>query len=282
MKQKINFILFTSLLLMPSLSNSKNINCLYQKRDFNDVALTIPKDPIYIVNNKVQFYKVPIEGCEKKDTFVIKNDLLYSYKEKNGFSYVEYIKSNETSIFGWVKSNEIEPYKPSMTRARKYIDKLNINDFIVKNNTIWFGLNQPFSLVNEKLNHHIEPIFKGDYSNESEGENKQLLYESDDINITITNYGYNDRRWSLDEDYIIKTIELKNNYFTTNRNIKVGDTVEDVLNTYSDAMPVLNNNSILYLISDMMIIFNVSEKKVSSIMLIKEIIDNDNEYYYNR
>src|SRR5471030_1187601 len=57
-------------------------------------------------NNRIYFYTLPKKEC-KESVFVISNDKLLKYREKNGYSYVNFINKNGAIVDGWVKNEDI-------------------------------------------------------------------------------------------------------------------------------------------------------------------------------
>lgn len=62
----------------------------------------------YRVNtSRTYFYTAPDEKCKNNKLFIVRNDLINSYINYKGFSYVVFFKKNGESVSGWVHSDSI-------------------------------------------------------------------------------------------------------------------------------------------------------------------------------
>jgi hypothetical protein len=62
-----------------------------------------------VKTSRTYFYTAPDEKCKNNKLFIIRNDLINSYIDYKGFSYVVYLTKNGGSVSGWVHSDSITP-----------------------------------------------------------------------------------------------------------------------------------------------------------------------------
>lgn len=225
----------------------------------------IPKSSFVIANeNKVYFYTAPDQSCRQNASFVVLGDYLYAYKMYDKFVYVNYITIKGKEVKGWVDSSKIKNYSPGL----KNKEKLNITDFIVSNGVDWFGLGSQFQ-GNSALSkeNELSSEYVGDFPNEVGGLNKFYSHSYSGFSVTTSNVGYSDRLWSIDDGYIISAISVTVDKYHTTRNIKVGDTYENILKAYDGIAGSISKDKIGYKLGSMLLEFNLVKNKVTSISL---------------
>lgn len=267
-----NIALMISLSFFALMSNivlAENNECLLigsaAKNSTINGQSNIPVNSYAVANmNKVIFYSSPNEPCKKDGVFVILGDYFYAYKIYKNFTYVNYITVKGDSVLGWVKSAEIKNYSPLENRAKK--ENLNISDFIAIGKDGWVGLGGSFSnnipLSKEK---EISSEYIGDFPNDAGGLNKFYSHSYTGISVIASNVDYLKRLWSMDDDYIISSISFSSLKYMTSRGVKVGDSVNDVLNKYAGIKNTTSNGSISYNLGELFLSFNMIHGKVSAI-----------------
>ncbi len=256
-------------LLITNVAVANNDKCA----DIQDIAKAetingqsnIPKEPLVVASeSKVYFYTAPDKSCKQGDKFVIAGDFLYAYKLHSGFTYVNYITAKGEEVKGWVNSAELNKFSPIVNK--KHTQNLNITDFIVINQSNWFGLGSSFSndksLLKEK---EVSSEYIGSFPNDNGGLNKFYSHVYKNLTVIASNIHYNEKLWTIDDDYIISTITLTTPKYKTSRNIKVGDNKKDILKAY-DGVKLNESKGIMnYSLGGMFLIFNLANNKITSI-----------------
>ncbi|PKE28538.1 hypothetical protein CWS43_21135 [Rahnella sp. AA] len=223
----------------------------------------IPRDTYVFANkNRVMFYNAPNELCKINDIFVVNGDLLYAYKKFLTYTYVSYPTIKGQYVFGWVNSDDIDAFSPEKAVRNK--KRLFITDFIVMNDSNWFGLGSNYEILGVKEN-EISSSFIGDFPNNVGGLDKFYAHEYTNFSIIESNVGYDKRLWTMDDSNIISSITLKTPNYKTIRNIKVGDSANDIRSAYNLLPDKENSNKIGYLFSEMSLVFNLNKEKITSI-----------------
>ncbi len=107
----------------------------------------------------------------------------------------------------------------------------------------------------------------GDFPNDNGGLNKFYSHVYKDFIVIASNVNYNERLWTMDDDYIISTITLTIPKYHTSRNVKVGDNKSNIINSYSGIEFNESSNMISYSLDGMSLIFNLANDKITSIQM---------------
>lgn len=100
---KITILLSLSLFTFNSLAT---ISCTPSSANYFYNTNQDPTSEKVQSNGRVYFFSLPKNEC-KTSTFLINNDKLLKYREKNGFSFINYINKKGAIVDGWVRSEEI-------------------------------------------------------------------------------------------------------------------------------------------------------------------------------
>ncbi|MBW5818339.1 hypothetical protein H0I54_19685 [Yersinia kristensenii] len=268
MKFKYIFIFIGLLTANIAVANNKctDIQAIAKTETINGQS-NIPKEPFVVANKrKVYFYTAPDNLCKQGDKFVIAGDFLYAYKIHGDFTYVNYITAKGEEVKGWVNSTELNYLSSIINKTRK--KNLNIIDFTVINQNDWFGLGVLFSNNKILLKENImSSEYIGDFPNDNGGLNKFYSHVYKDFIVISSNVNYNERLWTMDDDYIISTITLTTPKYHTGRNVKVGDNKSNIINSYSGIEFNESSNMISYSLDGMSLIFNLANDKITSIQM---------------
>ncbi|MGK0703860.1 hypothetical protein ACSFCW_10265 [Yokenella regensburgei] len=105
----------------------------------------------------------------------------------------------------------------------------------------------------------------GDFPNDIGGLNKFSSHSYSGFSVTSSNIGYSERFWTIDDEFIIAAITLEVPTFHTIRNIKVGDSSNDILKAYSGIKGEFSKDKISYTLGRFSLYFNLFNDKVKSI-----------------
>lgn len=235
------------------------------KRETINGQSNIPANPFVVaVKSKVYFHTAPDSYCKQQGEFVIAGDFLYAYKIHQAFTYVNYFTTKGREVKGWVNNSEIENLQPTSSLSIK--NNINISDFIVVSNEDWFGLGSSFSNTSSlSRNQEVSSEYIGDFPNDIGGLDKFYSHTYKDFNVISSNVNYNNRLWTIDDDYIVSNITLTTPKYHTLRNIKVGDRKINILKKYNNIKASESNSKITYNLGGMSLTFNLANDVITSI-----------------
>lgn len=183
------------------------------------------------VKKKVMLYNAPDRNCPKENTFIIKDDNVYSLKKYADFILAQYVTTSGEDVFGWIPHSELKEFNP--TNALHNNNQINIIDFIVIKNKEWIGIG---SFYSNKLygidEDETGSSYIGDFPNAVGGLYKYTMHSYKDISLISSNANYDKRKYTIDDDYIISAINLETPAYSTLRGIKVGDPADKVFKAY--------------------------------------------------
>lgn len=234
----------------------------------------IPDFPIWIVENKKRtwFYHAPDEKC-KSGTFIIEGDIVSLYKIVKDYGYASYISKDNIETKGWVNLESLAKLNLASYKGNK--KHLNVSDFIVTNDEVWIILNESYHLFEQKRmvgeqNYHnfIGGFIFGDYYY------KLNQHDYNDFSLVTSNVNYDKKLIGMDDDYVISSITLKNKNYKKLRGVRIGDSVDKIMELYNHIPYKQTDNEIEFSLRDMSMSFELKEGKVSSIDIGIELKDN--------
>lgn len=225
----------------------------------------IPDNAFSIANkSKVVFYKAPDKSCPEQDTFIIKDENVYSLKKYADFVLVQYITKSGGKVLGWVLQTNLNRFIPS--NEHRNDRHIGIVDFIAVNGNKWIGVGSSYNRsVSNVDGVELGSSYIGDFPNEVGGLYKFIVHEYKNINVNSSNVNYDERQCDIDDDYVVSAINIKNRAFSTARGIKIGDSVDEVLKVYPANLAQITPEKISYSLNDKYLDFTVKDQKIVSI-----------------
>ncbi|MBD2801530.1 hypothetical protein ID854_13965 [Xenorhabdus sp. M] len=234
----------------------------------------IPDYPIWVVKNKKRtwFYNAPDEKC-RSNAFIIEGDLVIIYKTHKNYGYISYYSKDNIETKGWVSLSNLSKFNLASYKGNE--EYINVSDFTITNGKVWITLNESYHLFEKrniagKQNYHnfIGGFMFGDYYY------KFNQHDYNDFSLVTSNVNYDKRLMDMDGDYIISSITLKNRSYETLRGVKIGDSVDKVMDLYNHIPYNNNGKEIIFSLADMELSFELKDDKVSSISMGFKLEEN--------
>ena len=221
--------------------------------------------------HRAYIYSYPDVACRQKNLFIIDGDLVYGYAHYSDFYYMEYITRKGDSIYGWVNKSDLEPLHMVEIRGRP---EISIADFAIHNSKQWIAINFALDSLS-KIGHNNASSFIGDFPNQAGGLYKYYSYSYSFGDIVVSNVLYDKRMHDIDDGYRIQSIHLTNKEYLTARGLTVGDSIEDVINSYKPIDPFGNDSSLIYKLGNYSIEYRITNGRISTIDISLEIPSAD-------